>query len=98
MLVVVAATIVAFSRRTFTSTTDPWITAPSVGVTIWTLAGLLGRAPGRESAAQSTRSTNHRTTGRRSAALRIGPHLRGAVGAESEQVQPVGDTSEPRTL
>src|SRR5512132_1334940 len=106
MLVVVTGTIVAFSSRTFTSTTDPWTTSPSVGVTIWTLAGLLGLAPGsepealvaEEHAAQSTRSTSHGTTGRRSAARRIGPHLRGAVGAEPEQVQPVRDTSEPRTL
>src|SRR6476619_6345083 len=106
MLVVVAATIVAFSSRTFTSTTDPWITSPSVGVTIWTLAGLLGLALGREPealvadehAAQSTQSTTHPTTGRRSAAERIGPHLRGAIGAEPEQVQPVGDPSEPCTL
>src|SRR5947207_10448030 len=106
MLVVVTGTIVAFSSRTFTSTTDPWPTSPAVGVTIWTLAGLLGRALGREPealvadehAAQSTRSTSRRTTGRRSAARRIGPHLRSAVGAEPEQVQPVGNTSEPRTL
>src|SRR6476619_4153932 len=104
MLVVVAATIVAFSSRTFTSTTDPWITSPSVGVTIWTWAGLLGMALGSEPealvadehAAQSTKSTSHPTTGRRSG--RIGPHLRGAIGAEPEQVQPVGDASEPRTL
>jgi kynureninase len=58
------------------------------------LAGLLGRALEREPdalvadehAAQSTRSTSHGTTGRRSTARRIGPHLRGAVGAEPEQV------------
>jgi hypothetical protein len=71
MFVVVTATILAFSSRTFTSTTDPWNTSPSVGVTIWTLAGLLGRALGREPealvadehAAQSTTSINHPTTG-----------------------------------
>ena len=106
MFVVVAATIVAFSSRTRTGTTDPWITSPLVGVTICTLAGLLGRAVGGpdgapeadEHAAQSTPTTTKRATDRRSSPRRIGPHLRGAVGAEPEQLQPVGDASEPSPL
>src|SRR5436309_12336585 len=106
MFVVVAATIVAFSSRTRTGTTAPWITSPFVGVTICTFAGLLGRAVGGpdeppeadEHAPQSRPTTSQRATDRRSSPRRIGPHLRGAVGAEPEQLQPVRDASEPRPL
>src|SRR5438034_3509672 len=93
MFVVMAATIVAFSSRTRTGTTAPWITSPFVGVTICTFAGLLGRAVGGpdeppeadEHAPQSRPTTSQRATDRRSSPRRIGPHLRGAVGAEPEQ-------------
>jgi hypothetical protein len=46
MFVVVVGTIVAFMSLTFTSTVEPWITSPFVGLTICTFAGLLGRSAG----------------------------------------------------
>src|SRR3954470_7721430 len=45
MCVVVAETILAFFRESFSSVESPWTTSPVLGSRIFRTAGLLGRGP-----------------------------------------------------
>jgi hypothetical protein len=100
MFVEVACTILAPVSFTFTGTVELWITSPFVGVTICTVAGLLGRGlPGPvvgpddafvpdEHPDRTTASVSaHGTRARRRDRRRLGPMSRHhpAPGAEPRQ-------------